>query len=161
MPTDFGPLYISGPDASTAGDVNLQGAFSCAGCTIVLTNKSTSTTAKIGNITSNAQATNSISAPTDGNFMGIAVYQDRRATSGTPKLNGGSGSLITGALYFPSTELWINGTGDATSMCAMFVARRVVFTGTAGIALTSASDDACAGLGLPSNSSSISVRLVG
>lgn len=162
LPNDFGPLYISGANATTAGDVNLQGAFSCAGCTVVLTNKDQAAGAKIGNFTSNAQATNSIAAPTDGDFMGIAVYQDRRATTSgnPPKLNGGSGSLITGALYFPSTELWINGTGDATSMCAMFVARRVVFTGTAGIALTSASDEACAGLGLPSNSSSTSVRLV-
>jgi Flp pilus assembly protein TadG len=154
IPDDFGPIYLNG------GGVDLKGHFDCDGCSIVLTNKSTATDATIGDFSSNAQATNTIIAPTEGDFRGIAVYQDRRAKSGTPKINGGSGSLITGALYFPGTELWINGTGDATSMCAMFVARRVVFTGTAGIKLSSPSDEDCEGLGLPSNSSSTSIRLV-
>src|SRR5207249_2534028 len=48
-----GPLYING------GNVNLQGAFTCASCAIVLTNKDP-TSNTIGTFSSNAQATNNI-----------------------------------------------------------------------------------------------------
>jgi len=57
--TYTGPIYING------GSVDLKGALSCAACTIVLTNKDSSPTATIGTFSSNAQATNNITAPTD------------------------------------------------------------------------------------------------
>lgn len=154
VPADFGPIYING------GSVDLKGTFNCTGCSIVLTNKSTATNATIGTFDSNAQATNNISAPTTGTYKGIAVYQDRRATGNTNKINGGSTSVITGAIYFPSDVLWINGSGGASSLCAMFVARRIVFTGNSGIALKNASDTACAASGLPSSNAVRTVRLV-
>ncbi len=98
-----GPIYING------GDVDLKGAFSCAACTIVLTNTSTATNATIGTFSSNAQATNNITAPTSGTYKGIAVYQDRRATGNVDKINGGSSNVISGVVYFPNDTLWING----------------------------------------------------
>lgn len=149
-----GPVYING------GSVDLKGDFTCTGCTIVLTNSDTSPTATIGSFSSNAQATNKITAPTAGTFAGIAVYQDRRATGQTDKINGGSGSEITGAIYFPKDVLWINGSGTASSMCAMFVAKDIVFTGNSGISLKNASDASCAASGMPSNSAVKMVRLV-
>ena len=60
IPNNFGPIYING------GSADLQGAFNCTGCTIVLTNKSTASNATIGTFSSNAQATNNITAPTTG-----------------------------------------------------------------------------------------------
>jgi Flp pilus assembly protein TadG len=154
VPANFGPIYING------GGADLKGTFNCTGCTIVLTNSNTSPTATIGTISSNAQATNNITAPTSGTFKGIAFYQDRRATGNTDKINGGSSSVITGALYFPSDVLWINGTGSATSLCAMFVARDIVFTGNSGISLKGLNDSTCASSGLPANNSVKMVRLV-
>ena len=154
VPANFGPLYVNG------GSVNLQGAFTCSHCTIVLTNKDTSSTAPIGTFSSNAQATNNITAPTSGTYTGIAIYQDRRATGGTDQINGGSGNVLSGVVYFPNDTLWLNGTGDAVSLCSMFVAKNLKFNGTGRISISSAADAACFGLGLPNTQSVTIVRLI-
>lgn len=151
--TYTGPIYING------GSVDLKGAFSCAACTIVLTNSDPSPTATIGTFSSNAQATNNITAPTSGTYKGIAVYQDRRATGNVDKINGGSSNVISGVVYFPKDTLWLNGTGSAVSLCSMFVANNLVFNGTGNIAISSASDTACSGANLPNGTTTI-VRLV-
>ncbi|MEO6255853.1 MAG: pilus assembly protein TadG-related protein [Sphingomicrobium sp.] len=155
VPANFGPIYING------GSVDLKGTFTCVGCTIVLTNKNPASTT-IGTFDSNAQATNSITAPTSGTFKGIAVYQDRRAVdcSGCNKINGGSSNPITGAMYFPKQELWYNGGGNVTATCTMFVARRITFTGNSGISNKFKSMKDCGLEGLPSSSSVKMVRLV-
>jgi hypothetical protein len=155
VPANFGPIYING------GSADLKGTFNCTGCTIVLTNKSTASNATIGTISSNAQANNNITAPTSGTYKGIAIYQDRRATGQTDKINGGSNNVISGALYFPKDTLWINGSGTANSLCAMFVAWQIVFTGNSGIKLSSPDDTSCASSGMPSNAAVKMVRLVG
>ena len=147
-------IYLNG------GGVDLKGSFTCT-CTIVLTNTSTATNATIGTFTSNAQATNNITAPTTGTFAGIAVYQDRRATGNTDKINGGSGNVIQGAVYFPKDTLQINGTGTAVSLCAMWVANNITFLGTSSIAIASPDDSVCSGDGLPSSKAVHMVRLVG
>lgn len=149
-----GPIYING------GSANLKGDFTCTDCTIVLTNKSTATNATIGTVSSNAQASNNITAPTSGPYSGIAIYQDRRATGGTNKINGGSGSVITGAVYFPSDVLWINGSGGGTAMCARWVAKDIVFTGNSSITLNGMSDAACAAVGGPKGGAIQIIRLV-
>ena len=127
-PSYTGAIYING------GSLDFKGSFTCAACSIVLTNSSTSPTATIGTITTNASANVNIIAPVDGPFAGIAIYQDRRATdcSNCNKINGNSSSLITGALYFPNQELQYNGTGNTTAVCTMFVAKRLTFTGNSG-----------------------------
>ena len=125
MPADFGPIYING------GNANLQGSFNCVGCTIVLTNKTVATNVTIGTLSSNAQATTNITAPTSGPYRGIAIYQDRQASDfeGCNRINGGATSTITGAMYFPKQELCYNGGSSPTTTCTMIVVRRVVFTG--------------------------------
>jgi Flp pilus assembly protein TadG len=152
VPANFGPIYING------GNVNFQGTFKCTACTIVITNKNTSSTAPIGSLTSNAQAVNEITAPTSGTWKGISVYQDRRAAdcNGCNKLNGGSSSLFTGALYFPKQELWYNGGGGVNATCTMIVARRIVFTGNSKFKGLSQ----CVTEGLPQSNSSKMIRLV-
>lgn len=154
MGTGVKTIYING------GSVDLKGDFTCSNCTIVLTNKSTASNATIGSWSSNAQATNNISAPTTGTYSGIAVYQDRRATGNTDKINGGASNVIQGAIYFPKDTLWINGTGTATSLCAMWVANNITFLGNSSIAISSPNDSVCASAGLPTGSSTKMVRLV-
>jgi hypothetical protein len=153
VPANFGPLYVNG------GNVQLQGAFTCAGCAIVLTNKDPSPTATIGTWSSNAQATNNITAPTSGTYKGIAVYQDRRATGNTDQINGGSGNVISGVVYFPKDTLWLNGTGEAVSLCSMFVANNLKFNGGGDIAISAPTDTSCSGI-FPGLSSTTIVRLV-
>ncbi len=154
VPAGKGPIYVNG------GNVDLKGNFNCSGCTIVLTNKSTSDTATIGTLTSNAQAQNNITAPTSGTFKGIAIYQDRRATAGTNKVNGGSNNVIQGAVYFPKSILQVNGTGDAVSLCAMWVAKNIQLIGTSTIKISSPDDSECSGSGMPKSSAVRMVRLV-
>lgn len=152
--TYTGPIYVNG------GDVDLKGNFNCSSCTIVLTNKSTAANATIGSLTSNAQAQNNITAPTSGTYKGIAIYQDRRATAGTNKVNGGSNNVIQGAVYFPKSVLQVNGTGDAVSLCAMWVAKNIQLIGTSTIKISSPDDSECSGSGMPKGSAVKMVRLV-
>jgi hypothetical protein len=155
VPADFGPIYING------GSVDLKGTINCTGCTIVLTNSDPSPTATIGTFSSNAQASNNITGPTTGTYAGIAIYQDRRATSGNSNtVNGGSGNVIQGAVYFPNGLLRINGTGNAVSLCAMWVAKNISLIGTSTITINSPDDAACSGSAMPSTSAVRMVRLV-
>ena len=154
-----GTYYING------GDANIQGNISCSSCTIVLTNYDQSSTATIGQFKVNASSNVNLTAPTDSSnkFKGIAVYQDRRAVdqSGKPNLiNGNSGSLVTGALYFPKQELDYNGTGNTTATCTMFVAYRLNFTGNSSTSNKFKSLSQCASAGLPQSNAIYMVRLV-
>lgn len=157
VPDNFGPIYING------GDANIQGTFNCKGCTIVLTNKTSSS--PIGNLTSNGNtdAQINIAAPLSGTFTGIALFQDRRAVdcSNCNKLNGNNASIITGALYFPSQELQYNGNGTDVATCTMFVARRLNFTGNSSTSNKFKKLSDCSAFGLPSSATIRMVRLVG
>jgi|tagenome__1003787_1003787.scaffolds.fasta_scaffold20989356_5 hypothetical protein len=149
-------IYING------GDAFIQGNITCTGCTIVLTNNDPASTT-IGKFKVNASSNINLTAPTDGPFKGIAVYQDRRATDSSPvnKINGNSASLITGALYFPSQGLEYNGTGTTTATCTMFVAKRIEFTGNSATSNKFKKLADCSAEGLPSNATTRMVRLVG
>lgn len=155
VPSDWnGPIYING------GSVDFKGDFTCTSCSIVLTNKNTASNATIGTFTSNAQATNNITAPTSGTYKGIAVYQDRRATGNVDKINGGANNIVSGVVYFPNDTLWLNGTGNTVSLCAMWIAKNLVFNGNSSIGISSASDTVCSGQ-LPSSLATTTiVRLI-
>ena len=158
VPTTWnGPIYLDG--AHGTGSVNLQGTFTCGACTLVLTNSDPSGT-NIGTFNSNAQAHNNITAPTTGTYAGIAVYQDRRASGNTDQINGGSGNLLSGIVYFPKDTLWLNGTGDAVSLCSMFIANNLKFNGTGNISISAPTDTPCSGIFPSLSSSTTIVRLV-
>ena len=158
IPDDYGPLFINGGDAFIQGDLN------CTGCTIVLTNKSTSPTATIGQFKVNADSKINMSAPTSGYYKGIAIYQDRRAKDGASlvnKINGNSESVITGALYFPNQELQYNGTGGTSATCTLFVSRRIDFSGNSVTLNKFKKSSECSAVGLPTVEGGRLVRLVG
>lgn len=154
VPASFtGPIYING------GDAKFQGDFTCAACTIVLTN-SDPTSSTIGNVTANAGTNVNITAPTSGTYKGLAIYQDRRASdcNNCNMINGNSASLITGAIYFPKQEIQYNGTGTTAAVCTRFVGKRVTFTGNSGTNQFSGLADCAAYFG--DSSSQRIVRLV-
>ena len=162
VPSNFGPIYL---DANSAhggtGSVDMQGKFTCSGCTIVMTNSDSSTTASIGTWSANAQSKTNITAPTTGTYSGIAIFQDRRATaSNSDTINGGDNNVINGSVYLPKAKLTINGTGTASSLCAMWISYFIDFSGNSGISIASPDDTACSGYGLPSSSAVKMVRLV-
>ena len=154
VPADFGPIYING------GDAFIQGNMSCTHCTIVLTNKDSSS--PIGNIKVNASSNTNLTAPISGTYKGIAVFQDRRATdcNSCNKINGNSGSIVQGAIYFPSQELEYNGTGTTAAICTMFVARRLNFSGNSTTTNKFKKLADCSAFGLPNGISTTMVRLV-
>jgi hypothetical protein len=152
VPSNIPIVYVNG------GSVNLKGTFNCT-CTVVLTNQSQAANAPIGTWTSNAQASNNITAPMTGTYAGIAVYQDRRSAGQSDTINGGASNVIQGAVYFPHDTLQINGTGTATSLCAMWVANNISFLGNSSIAISSPDDTSCSGKE-PPGSAVKQVRLV-
>jgi Flp pilus assembly protein TadG len=152
--TYTGPIYING------GDAFIQGNFSCAACTIVLTNKDASS--PIGNIKVNASTNMNMSPPLSGTYQGIAIFQDRRASdcNNCNKINGNSGSIIQGAIYFPSQELEYNGTGNTAAQCTMFVGRRLNFSGNSTTTNKFKKLADCGAFGLPDGGTTLIVRLI-
>ena len=78
-----------------------------------------------------------IVATTEGEYKGLAFFQDRDApviNSGSPnKLNGGSSMNITGAIYFPQQRLSFSGGNSSEGTCTRIVAYMIDFTGTSGL----------------------------
>lgn len=129
-----GTYIIDGGDLNFGNKANVT----CHGCTFVLTNKSTASTATIGGVDMTAQAHIDLSAPDDSAnpYDGIVIYQDRRAASGPSevnKINGNTTSVIEGAFYFPKQQLQINGGGGLEFTCGQFVAYIVEFSGNSEI----------------------------
>jgi Flp pilus assembly protein TadG len=124
--------YIDGGNFDAGSNANI----SCNGCTIILSNSDSSSTATIGRVTMNAQAKSNMTAPNSGTYRGLLFYQDRRAVStnnNANHINGTSDSAFSGAMYFPSTHLNINGNAGLTFTCAQFVSWTVEFSGNSGI----------------------------
>ena len=88
-------------------------------------------------VTINGGADITIVATTEGDFKGLAFFQDRNApvvNSGSPnKLNGGSNMNITGAIYFPTQRLSFSGGNGSEGTCTRIVAYMIDFTGTSGL----------------------------
>ena len=115
-------------------DLGSNADVSCTGCTIILTNSDPSPTATIGGINMNAQAKSVMTAPTSSTYNGVLFYQDRRAAvAGVNRINGGSTSSFSGAMYFPRQALDVNGNAGLTFSCAQFVAWTVEFSGNSGV----------------------------
>ena len=126
------------------GGVNIQGTLNLINATIVLSNKDlASTTATIGTFDANASGQINATAPTTGKWAGMAIYQDRRATDNSPtgninasspnRINGNSTNKIRGVVYFPNQQLTYNGNGTGSATCTQFVAKRIYWSGNAGI----------------------------
>ncbi len=124
--------------------MNVQGTLNCTGCTFVLTRINPANA--VGRLDVNAGASTNITAPTTGNFAHIAVYQDRNAidsNSNNNRVNGNSGSVITGAVYFPKQELIYNGNGTSAFSCTRLVGRRLIFSGNSGLSNKFAKAENC------------------
>jgi len=117
-----------------------QAKISCTGCTIILTN-SDGGSPPIGTVNIQGGAEINMSATDDATspYDNLLFYQDRRATESTTivnTINGNSASLFSGAFYFPTQQLQINGTAGLKMNCAQFVSYVVEFTGNGSITNT-------------------------
>ncbi len=153
-----GTYYIVGGQLNINANADVNGT----GVTFVLTG-GTSSAPLLGQtsyatVSINGSALVTLTAPTSGATGGMAFFADRNAPysggsssssscgSGNTQnmLNGGSGQLITGALYFPSESICYSGSSAVTGagQCTQLIARTISFTGNSDVKLS------CAGTGV-------------
>ena len=107
----------------TGGGITFNGTGTVSGTGVTLYIGSTG-----GGVSLNGTQTVDLVAPTSGNYAGILFYQNPGNTS-TATINGTQNSKFEGALYFPSAQLTINGTGDKAAY-TIAVAKSYQLNGT-------------------------------
>jgi Flp pilus assembly protein TadG len=86
--------------------MNAQGTITGTGVTFYLTGNG-------AGFDINGGAKLELSAMTTDPYKGLLIIQDRASNEGAMnKLNGNSGAVLTGAIYTPTQDLTLNGTGD-------------------------------------------------
>ena len=75
-----------------------------------------------------------ISAPSTGDYAGVAMYADRNTMSNQQwDFNGNSDMSVTGALYLPTLDVrYTGGAGTNATECTQLVANRINFIGNSG-----------------------------
>ncbi|MFC0387104.1 pilus assembly protein TadG-related protein [Muricoccus vinaceus] len=116
-------------------DLVVRGTIQGNGVTIVMTGNPDS----VGTIQINAQSKGDLRGPTSPLIPGhpesdgLLFYRDARATNNGPQkevqLNGGSTLRLNGGMYFPTSDVVMNGTSDIGSTCLSLVAYRLSFSG--------------------------------
>lgn len=131
-----GTYVIDGGSFSVAGGAQITGD----GVTIILTGSG----ADYATVTINGGATVSLSAPTTGDYAGVAFMQDRNApTNGSDKFNGGSTMNVDGIIYIPRQEVQFTGGNTTGNRCTRIVADIITFSGNANL------NNDCSHLGIP------------
>jgi Flp pilus assembly protein TadG len=131
--TEPGTYIINGGSLSLSGGATLCAAAACGGAdgvTIVLTS---STGAAYGDVQESGSSTIEIVAPSTGTTAGMAIYQDRNASSSDSNaFSGSSSQSITGALYFPSAGVSYSGSsgGSGGSDCTQLIGYTLSFSGS-------------------------------
>ena len=97
-----------------------------------------STGSSIGSITASGTTTLNLSAPTTGASAGIAIWVDKKAVNSSLVLSGASSFSLTGAIYAPTTSLFISGIGN--SSCTQLVAKSITFSGSSTLRHNCAGD---------------------
>lgn len=116
-----GTYYLNNTNLSLDGPVNLVGE----GVTIILTGSSP------GSLTMSGGSTMDLTAPTTGQYANMVLIQSPNATAGNNNnINGGAGTALDGAIYFPKGDLTFNGDNDQAFQCAMIVGYTVEFSGS-------------------------------
>ena len=156
-----GRIFING------GGVSIQGTLNLINATIILSNKTAGAGQPIGTFDMNASGQLNATAPTDGKWSGMAIYQDRRAVDDAPtgnitasspnRINGNSTNKVTGVVYFPNQQLTYNGDGTGTATCTQFVAKRIYWSGNSGMNNFTANCDMA---GITGITTTLRVRLV-
>lgn len=111
------------------GDIDFQGDVNGEGVTFVMTGPD----GEAGDLKVNSQANLALSSPDSGPYKGVLFYRDRRADNIEIKINGGADSVISGALYFPSSDITFAGNAGMDVKCLQMVGRKLKFGGGATV----------------------------
>ena len=137
-----GVYVISGGSLTLNSNANVSGS----GVTFYLTNGAT--------IKFNGNAHMNFSAPTSGTYSGMLFYGNRNDPDGSPSFNGDATSQLTGATYFPSQSVTMNGNFSGANGCMQVIANTISLSGSSTIS------GSCPGTGMSSVSIPGSVSLV-
>ena len=119
-----GVYYLNNTSIDLQGHEGLRGT----GVTIILTGTNP------GTLTMNGSSILDLTAPTSGTYANMLIIQAPGATTGNNNLiNGDNGTILDGAIYFPSGDLEITGSSTGSTQCAMIVAYTVTFSGSSEI----------------------------
>jgi putative Flp pilus-assembly TadE/G-like protein len=120
------------------GGLRIRGSGTVSGTGVFFYNTGTSAgPLKYAPISINSGLTVTLSAPTSGTYQGILFFQDRAYTcpangscnNDSSSFGGGNNETLTGALYFPGTDVNYAGNPNAT-VASLIVAWRITFDGT-------------------------------
>lgn len=133
-----GIYYVdgNGNGNQTAGvQISSSAVVNGTGVTIVLTSSTPGDPSSIAGLKINGGATIKLTAPTTGDYKGVLIYQDRRATllGDTVHLNGNSASKLQGAVYVPRNAILMNGTTNMDTNCLQMIGYRLTFSGNSKI----------------------------
>jgi hypothetical protein len=116
----------------------VQGTISGSGVTLVFTGNANN----VGTIRINAGSNSTLSGPQTSlipghpEAAGLVVYRDAVTTNNGNaneiRLNGGANMSLVGGLYFPTSDVIVNGnSGTTASSCMAVIGYRLSFSGTA------------------------------
>jgi Flp pilus assembly pilin Flp len=137
-------IKIQGTAHFLAGEYVIVGGVFDVAASAVITSASdgitiflTGSGSDYATVTINGGAHVNIVASTEGEYKGIAFFQDRDAPvidSGSPnKFNGGSTMNIVGAIYIPRQLTTFSGGNGTNGTCTRIVAYMISFSGTSGL----------------------------
>ncbi len=86
-------------------------------------------TGGFSSISINGNMNVTLNAPTSGNYRGILFFQDRDHPLASVNINGGSGLILNGALYFPDSDLKYSGGSTTTNTYTALIAKTITFIG--------------------------------
>jgi hypothetical protein len=132
------------------GDIDLKGDVTANQATWIMTGPQ----GQAGDLKINSQANLVMSGMDSGTYKGVLFYRDRRAANIEIKINGGAQSKLTGALYFPTSDITFAGSAGMQTNCLQMVGQKLKFRGGATIT------NQCTGTGADAFEQTI-VRLVG
>jgi hypothetical protein len=127
-----GVTFTAGDYIILGGGLNFAGGTTSSGSGVMfyLTGNLTYLYGSV-NMSNGANVT--LSAPTSGTYLGVLFFQNRSIVSLLPAtFTGGATMLLTGSLYFPTTDVSFS-NGTATTAYTAIVADEVSFTGGASI----------------------------
>ena len=133
---DFSPGTYVFRNASFSASGGSRITCSTCGSGMGLTMIFTGDPNSVGTVSISGQAEVELRAPTtnadDPDFDGVLFYRDAKAVSGTAvSISGGSDSVISGAMYFPTSSVQFSGnSGVQFSSCTALVAGSVDLTGS-------------------------------
>jgi len=121
--------FGSGMYMFTSGDLTVGGSQTISGSDVTFYFGPSA-----GSVNGNGSPNFQLSAPTTGSYAGILFYQNP-ANSNAATFNGSSNSGLTGALYFPSASLNLNGS-QSSSLYSILVAQSINSNGSQNVTMS-------------------------